>query len=127
MLAPSLPIEILELIFVNLNLKTLCKARAVCRRWHDAGGQDAVIVASSAISGSLTRTQLQGLLGLHAQDMDTLPCRPFVTLRGRTCWLYGPTAVAEGLKINRAISLTKSVSRHTRGGCATDCKKRRMH
>eukprot|EP00966_Prymnesium_polylepis_P218187 5050044-Prymnesium_polylepis.1 len=59
--------------------------------------------------------------------MDTLPCRPFVTLRGRTCWLYGPAAVAEGLKINRTISLKKSLSRHTRGGCATDCKKRRMH
>ena len=127
MLAPSLPIEILELIFVNLDLKNLCKARAVCRLWHDTGRQDAVIVASSAISGSLTRTQLRGLLGLHAQDVDTLPCRPFVTLRGRTCWLYGPAAVAEGLKINRAISLTKSSSRHPSGGCATDCKKSRVY
>ena len=123
---PSLPIDILELIFVNLDLKTLLKAMAVCRHWHDVGRRDAVIVEASAITGSLTRTQLRGLLGLHAHEMDALPCRPFVTLRGRTCWLYGPAAVAKGLNIKQSLTPKKRLSRHTRGGRATTCEKSRI-
>eukprot|EP00966_Prymnesium_polylepis_P052723 1220713-Prymnesium_polylepis.2 len=122
--------QIGHLVRVERCSRTSGHARAVTPN-RDSGtglrGQDTVIVAASAITGSLTRTQLRGLLGLHAQDVDKLPCRPFVTLRGRTCWLYGPTAVAEGLKINRTISPKKSLSRHPCGGCATDCKKSQVY
>lgn len=123
---PSLPSELLELVFVNLSLKSLSSARAVSRAWHDVSKSDAVIVAASAITGSLTCTQIRGLLGLHVHDVSTLPCRPFVTLRGRTCWLYGPSAVARGLKLKRTLSCLspkKQPSREHRSGC----KKSRVH
>ena len=103
MLLQSLPTELLEVIFGNLDLRELCHVTAVCRQWCEAGRQDSVIAAASVLSGVLTGAQLSGLLGLQPKDVRALPGRPFVTSRGYTSWLYGPVAVTKGLKLAREL------------------------
>ena len=100
-LAHTLSEDLLELILSLLCLHDLCRMRRVSRDWCEVAKRDVVIVASSAKSGLITRTQLRALLGLTSPQAALLPCRPYVTLKGHTCWLYGPMAVRGALELVR--------------------------
>ena len=113
---PSLPVDVLECVFVHLDLKGICLAKAVCRQWREAGAREAVLVTASFSSGTLSRTQIKGLLGLREKEVRFLPCRPFVTRRGRTRWLFGPLAVSRGWHLvqeKRESRKTRHVSRQS--------------
>ena len=100
-----LPCDVLVLIFAHLDLLEVNVVRLVCREWAQLGRRDDVLLASAARTAPLTGVRIQRLLGLGALDVCVLPRRPFVTRKGRTCWLYGPQAVRSGLEMARGTAV----------------------
>lgn len=101
------PTDVVELVLRHLDLPLLVAARAVCSQWHEAASHsDTMIAASWNTKRLLTRTELRGLLGLSNSESVRLPCRPYVTRRGTTCWLYYPPDTVE-----RGLALVKSRAR----------------
>ena len=99
----SLPSDLVALIFSHLNLIEVGSARLTCRSWVHLGRRNDVLAAAAANTSAhtciITRNKLQSLLDLTDADLNLLPGRPFVTRRGHTCWLYGPAAVCQGLRL----------------------------
>jgi hypothetical protein len=99
----ALPSDVLETVFRHLDSNTLYAARAVCKAWQSAAESEDLVAASLTARGPIPRTLLDGLLGVSVEKLAPhLPCRPFVTWRGNTVWLYGPPAVRRALKLARA-------------------------
>ena len=101
----SLPSDVVVQIFSQLDLNEIGAARLTCRSWAHLGRRHDVLAAAAASTSAhtfrATRKKLQSLLDLTDADLHLLPGRPFVTRRGHTRWLYGPTAVCVGLRLRR--------------------------
>ena len=100
----ELGLDIIEAVLSKLDAHSLGIARAVCTQWHEAASSHAVIVAAARNSRCLLRrAELQGLVGrLSRAEVLQLPCRPFVTRRGHTCWLYTTESVETALALASA-------------------------
>ena len=94
-----LPSDVLGCVFEHLDLSELASATAVCREWHEAGSCATTMALAAANSTiRLTHTQMVRAFGLPSIELATLPAKPYVSLRGYTCWLYDSMAVAQALK-----------------------------
>ena len=90
------PCDVLETIFKHLDLSSLSQARSVCRYWDNIGGGNSVIAAATANSKliQITRTDIVRKFGLTHTEASSLPgAKPYITLRGSTCWLYGSEVI----------------------------------
>ena len=98
------PVDVMEVVLSHLDLPSLATARVVCRQWSEATRSNTTLVAASRNTDRLlTRLEICRLLGLARAESFQLPCRPIVTRRGQTCWLFSPPdVVAKALELARS-------------------------
>ena len=95
-----LPFDVLETVFLHLDVRSLSTARSVCSDWAEVGRQDVVLTAAAANTRSkLTYSVIKRGLGLTDVEVRSLPGTAYITRRGRTCRLYGPEAIILGLEL----------------------------
>jgi hypothetical protein len=98
------PVDIIQVILSQLELPSLAAARAVSRQWSKTARSSAAVLAALRNTSRLqTRAEICQLLGISHAEAIKLPCRPYITRRGLTCWLFSLPDVAE-----KALELVKA-------------------